>query len=95
MASNSRAKSARTRAIDAFQLTVECGICTNVSQLRLLPCQHMMCAPCLGTILKSSNKCCPFCKERLTEYSAQSYPVCRITSDLQRDIQQLADALKD
>ena len=50
MASNSRAKSARTRAIDAFQLTVECGICTNVSQLRLLPCQHMMCAPCLGQL---------------------------------------------
>ncbi|KAF6034987.1 hypothetical protein EB796_006709 [Bugula neritina] len=51
MASNTASKSARTRVIQAFQLTVECGICTNVRELRLLPCQHMMCAPCLGLFL--------------------------------------------
>jgi len=50
MASNAASKSAGTRVMEAFQLTVECGICTNVRELRLLPCQHMMCAPCLGLL---------------------------------------------
>jgi len=50
MASNAASKSAGTRVMEAFQLTVECGICINVRELRLLPCQHMMCAPCLGQL---------------------------------------------
>ncbi|KAF6017477.1 hypothetical protein EB796_024218 [Bugula neritina] len=46
------------------------------------------------TILKGCSKYCPFCKDRLTRDSAMSYPVCRLASNLQQEMQKLSDALK-
>jgi len=47
-AGSGHGKSASTLVNEALQLVIECGICTNVRELRELPCQHMMCAVCLG-----------------------------------------------
>ena len=39
---------ARAEVIDLLKLNIECGICTERRELRLLPCQHTICLPCLG-----------------------------------------------
>ena len=48
MAASKPVKSVMTLVTEAFQLTIECGICTEVKELRVMPCQHMMCKECLG-----------------------------------------------
>ncbi|KAF6017478.1 hypothetical protein EB796_024219 [Bugula neritina] len=82
MASSSRKRTVKSLIADAFELTLECGICTNQRELRMLPCQHMMCAECLDQQELCETEGCsrPFdfyCSQCLTFYcfrcSKQNY----------------------
>jgi len=43
-----KAVSAHLLVENAFQDNIQCGICMEVKELRMLPCQHTLCLDCLG-----------------------------------------------
>ncbi|KAF6033549.1 hypothetical protein EB796_008142 [Bugula neritina] len=72
---------------------VECGICCEVKELRLLPCQHAICLDCLNSIMATPFQWCAFCREHLKEDSGKDYPVFRFASDLRGIMSKAGEAL--
>ncbi len=63
-----------TKDVDQLKEMIKCPICvTNIKDVRLSPCGHMMCKTCAKQYLARGETKCPVCQQRFTNMDKVYY----------------------
>jgi hypothetical protein len=63
-----------SKDLDEYKDMLKCPFClSNIKDVRLSPCGHMMCKSCLKNCLAQGENKCPVCRQRFTSYDKVYY----------------------
>ncbi|XP_067944258.1 uncharacterized protein [Watersipora subatra] len=89
----------RDNIIQKLREHLDCPICTEEAELRMLPCQHSMCLSCIERIVSAASQDrrdphCPYCNLVISK-SQSDYPKALLANSLQEQLDKLHVAIKE
>ena len=63
-----------TKDLELYKDMIKCPVClSNIKDVRLSPCGHMMCKSCVKNYITRRETQCPICKQKFTSFDKVYY----------------------